>query len=59
MKHISNIGEIMQDKNTQNKITELEDKIKELENRLPAHSIPVAMMQELEDLEEELEAINF
>lgn len=59
MKHISNIGEIMQDKNTQNKITELEEKIKELENRLPAHSIPVAMMQELEDLEEELEAINF
>ena len=47
----------MQDKNVQNKITELEKNIKKLENRLPAHSIPVAMMQELEDLEEELASL--
>ena len=47
----------MQEQNAQNKIAELEKKIKKLENRLPAHSIPVIMMQELEDLEEELKSL--
>jgi len=36
-------------------IRELEEKIAELRSRLPAHSIPPAMLQELEDLEEQLE----
>ena len=35
-------------------ITDLENKIKELEKRMPAHSVPATLMQELEDLEEEL-----
>ena len=47
----------MQEQNAQNKIIELEKKIKELKDRMPAHSIPVTMMQELEDLEEELKAL--
>lgn len=47
----------MQENNTQNTIDELEKKIKELEDRLPAHSIPAVMLQELEDLEEELESL--
>jgi len=32
----------------------LEKKIEELKKRMPAHSIPIEMMQELEDLEDEL-----
>ena len=36
---------------------ERKKKIKELEDRLPAHSIPALMLQELEDMEEELESI--
>ena len=36
------------------RIRELEDKIEELKKRWPAHSVPPAMMQELDDLEEEL-----
>lgn len=47
----------MQEHNAQNIIIELEKKIKELKDRMPAHSIPVAMMQELEDLEEELKSL--
>lgn len=38
-----------------NEIEELRKKISELKSRLPAHSIKVAMVQELGDLEEELE----
>ena len=34
----------------------LEKKIEELKKRMPAHSIPIEMMQELEDLEDELNA---
>jgi len=34
----------------------LEKKIEELKKRMPAHSIPIEMMQELEDLEDELSA---
>ncbi len=37
------------------RIRELEKKIEELQARLPAHSIPPRMIEELEDLEEELE----
>ncbi|OQX64425.1 MAG: hypothetical protein B5M51_03845 [Anaerolinea sp. 4484_236] len=36
------------------RIKELEEKIADLEKRWPAHSIPPAMLQELDDLEEEL-----
>ncbi len=35
-------------------IRALEDKIKELRRSLPAHSVPAAMLIELEDLEERL-----
>jgi hypothetical protein len=44
----------MQKETRQNKIAEMEKKIKGLKERMPAHSIPVTMMLELEDLEEEL-----
>ena len=37
------------------KIKEIEEKIADLQGRWPAHSVPVRMWQELEDLEEELE----
>jgi hypothetical protein len=36
-------------------VTELERKIAELRLRIPPHSIPPAMLLELEELEEELE----
>jgi hypothetical protein len=35
----------------------MEKAIAELEARLPKHSVPAAMIIELEDLEEELEAL--
>ena len=35
-------------------IKELEDRIDGLKKRLPAHSISVKMMQDLEDLEDEI-----
>ena len=35
-------------------VHELEEKIREMRNSLPAHSIPAAMLLELEDLEERL-----
>ena len=47
----------MQEETRQNKIIKLENKIKELKDRLPAHSVPVSMMLELEDLEEELKSL--
>ncbi len=37
-------------------LAELEERIADLKARLPAHSIPAAMLVELEDLEEALEA---
>lgn len=40
---------------TSERIEELEKQIAELEARWPAHSVPPAMLQQLEDLEEELE----
>ena len=39
------------------RIAQLEKEIAELEGRLPAHSTPPAMLIELEELEEELEAL--
>ena len=38
------------------RIQSLKNQINELKRRWPAHSVPPAMFQELEDLEEELEA---
>ena len=35
-------------------ILRLEKKIEELKSRMPAHSVPIEMMQELEDLEDAL-----
>lgn len=36
------------------RITELERRIDEIKNRLPAHSVKPSMIEELEELEEEL-----
>jgi len=41
-------------KGIKEEIVSLEHKIKELKARIPAHSVPVKMLQELEDLEDEL-----
>jgi hypothetical protein len=41
-------------KNTSARIVELESKIADLKARLPKHSVPPAMMIELEELEEAL-----
>ncbi len=41
----------------EDKIKHLEEQIADLKNRLPAHSIPPTMIQELDDLEEELEQL--
>lgn len=43
--------------NDQERIAQLKDAIQELKDRLPAHSVTAAMMIELEELEEELEAL--
>jgi hypothetical protein len=43
--------------NDEKRIAELEEQIEQLKARLPAHSTPPAMIIELEDLEEELEAL--
>ena len=37
------------------RIRELEERIAELKRRIPPHSVPPAMLQELEELEEELD----
>ena len=39
------------------RIEELERQIAELKSRWPAHSVPPAMFQQLEELEEELEVL--
>ncbi len=39
------------------KIAELEDKIKDIKKRMPAHSVKPEMVQILEDLEDELEIL--
>lgn len=41
----------------QERIRQLEKQIEELQARLPKHSVPAAMIIELEDLEDELEAL--
>jgi hypothetical protein len=45
--------QIMSDK--KKRIAELECRIEELKKRFPAHSIPPALMAELDELEEKLE----
>ncbi|MCK4314616.1 MAG: histidine kinase [Anaerolineae bacterium] len=45
----------MRSEGTTTQITELEKRIADLKARLPRHSIPPAMLIELEELEEELE----
>ena len=40
-----------------NRIAELELKIREIQDRIPPHSVPPRMLEELEDLEEELERL--
>jgi hypothetical protein len=37
------------------KVKEIEEKIKDLKGRWPAHSVPPSLWQELEELEEALE----
>lgn len=37
-----------------NRIKELEEKIADLKKRWPAHSVPPALLQELDDLEDAL-----
>jgi hypothetical protein len=44
----------MQDKE---RIAQIEEEIAQLKARLPKHSVPPAMIIELEDLEDELEAL--
>jgi len=39
----------------ESKVREIEKKIEDLKGRWPKHSLKPAMMQELEDLEEQLE----
>jgi hypothetical protein len=39
----------------QEKIREIEDKIADLKDRWPPHSVPPSMWQQLEELEDELE----
>ena len=39
------------------RIRELERKIKDLKSRMPAHSVKPVMLQQLEELEEELEKL--
>lgn len=36
-------------------IVELEKNVRDLEARIPSHSIPVELLQELEDVQEELD----
>ncbi len=38
------------------RIKEIEKKIEDLKARMPAHSVPIRMIEELEDLEDELAA---
>ena len=47
----------MSDKPVDARIQELETQIAELNDRLPPHSTPAAMLQELDDLEYELEKL--
>jgi hypothetical protein len=42
-------------KMSENRVTEIEEKIADLKARWPAHSVPPSMWQQLEELEDELE----
>lgn len=44
--------------NRAERVAELERRIADLRARLPKHSVPPAMLQELESLEEELERLS-
>ena len=50
-------GYILSMSNLRERIIKLEDQIAELKARWPAHSAQPWMLQQLEDLEEELEAL--
>ena len=41
--------------NAHDRVRDLERQIEELKSRWPAHSVPPAMLQQLDELEEELE----
>lgn len=41
----------------QSKIEQLENRIAELKSRIPPHSVPPRMLEELEDLEEQLQRL--
>jgi hypothetical protein len=43
--------------NPEEKIRDLEKQMAELRSRWPAHSVPPAMIQQLDELEEELERL--
>lgn len=43
--------------NDKEKLAELEARLAELKARLPAHSVPASMIIELEELEDEIEAL--
>lgn len=47
----------MTDDARERRIRELKEGIEDLRARLPKHSVPAAMLIELEDLEEELEEL--
>ena len=47
----------MSDRTLDARIQELETQIADLNNRLPPHSTPPALLQELDDLEYELEKL--
>ncbi len=40
---------------SENRVREIEEKIADLRDRWPAHSVPPSMWQQLEELEDELE----
>jgi len=42
---------------TDDRITELEKRIAELRSRVPPHSVPPRMLEEIEELEEEMEKL--
>jgi len=42
---------------TDDRITELEKRIAELRSRVPPHSVPPRILEEIEELEEEMEKL--
>lgn len=39
------------------RLKELEEKLDDLQRRIPPHSVPVGMMMELEEIEDEMEKV--